>query len=117
MIKAAFSVVRMAPLRTLQALRMNTESAVEIGRAFEFQYNAQVPEQNTNILYVENWVPVSNRQFTELSKRPKSGCAIASHLPAVPDGLAFKNILMGPMAIHSVSPSNSGENDSKFRNA
>ncbi|KRZ08506.1 hypothetical protein T11_13423 [Trichinella zimbabwensis] len=51
------------------------------------------------------------------SKRPKSGCAIASHLPAVPDGLAFKNILMGPMAIHSVSPSNSGENDSKFRNA
>ncbi|KRZ65526.1 hypothetical protein T10_13267 [Trichinella papuae] len=29
-------------------------------------------------------------------KRPKSGCAIASHLPAVPDGLAFKNILMVP---------------------
>ncbi|KRZ75236.1 hypothetical protein T10_2631 [Trichinella papuae] len=206
MIKAAFSVVRMAPLRTLQELRMNTERAVEIGRAFEFQYKAQVPEQNTNILYVENWVPVFNRQFTDLnahyvpsvllevlkqngqekcnlsdkvavllrkepmhevcfctlhfycvekwstvstesygkwlcpevhgwsgsqlpevasdfmlmgmlSKTPKSGCAIASHLPAVPDGLAFKNILMGPMAIHFVSPLNSGENDSKFRNA
>ncbi|KRZ66441.1 Enoyl-CoA delta isomerase 2, mitochondrial, partial [Trichinella papuae] len=67
MIKAAFSVVRMAPLRTLQELRMNTERAVEIGRAFEFQYKAQVPEQNTNILYVENWVPVFNRQFTDLN--------------------------------------------------
>ncbi|KRZ05057.1 hypothetical protein T11_14969 [Trichinella zimbabwensis] len=69
MIKAAFSVVRMAPLRTLQELRMNTERAVEIGRAFEFQFNAQVPEQNINIPYVENWVPVFNRQFTELVRR------------------------------------------------
>ncbi|KRZ13304.1 hypothetical protein T11_9802 [Trichinella zimbabwensis] len=48
---------------------MNTERAVEIGRAFEFQYNAQMAEQNTNNLYVEKWVPVFNRQFTELVAR------------------------------------------------
>ncbi|KRY81296.1 hypothetical protein T4D_6467 [Trichinella pseudospiralis] len=35
----------MAPSRTLQELRMITEVEIEIGRAFEFQYNTRIPEQ------------------------------------------------------------------------
>ncbi|KRZ05079.1 hypothetical protein T11_16211 [Trichinella zimbabwensis] len=68
-------------------------------------------------MLVARWLEHFAESDFKVSKTPKSGCAIASHLPAVPEGLAFKNILMGPMAIHSVSPLNSGENDSKFRNA
>ncbi|KRY73922.1 hypothetical protein T4B_13798 [Trichinella pseudospiralis] len=30
---------------------MSTEVEIEIGRAFEFQYDARVPEQNTNIFF------------------------------------------------------------------
>ncbi|KRY68485.1 hypothetical protein T4B_7826 [Trichinella pseudospiralis] len=56
----------MAPLRTLHESCASIEVEVEICNAFIFQYKAQVPEQNTSLLYVRNWIPVLNRQFTEL---------------------------------------------------
>ncbi|KRZ01752.1 hypothetical protein T4B_4657 [Trichinella pseudospiralis] len=87
----------MAPSRTLQELRMITEVEIEIGRAFEFQYNTRIPEQKYQHSPA-GWNGWLSLTFLKLSE---SECAIAARLPAMPDDFKFKNILMSPIAIYS----------------